>query len=496
MTRRTAAAAVVLALLTAACGSTSKHTATKRGAKSSTEAAATGSEPAASSSAAEPTGGAGAPSGGTTSTPAKGASKTSGSSGGTGGGAPSGGTGVVAGLGPGTISIGVHYNADQAAAYTAFGVKGSAPADEKAEIQAFVSYVNAHGGMGGRKVEPVILGSDEGSGTWSATAQSACDFFTQDHHVFAVLSTARPYADMAYCLAKRKTPVMIEYDYFFDKQAYDDMAGFLYQPSSLNASRWGTWIDQLAANGYFDRGARIGLIRYDTKTHTRVSDGTIKPALAAHGLKLTDEIAVSFADSQSGVAAIAQQVGSAILRFRNDRVDHVLFLGTAGAVPFFFLPAASAQGYQPRYGLTSNEQPDFLTYNVPASQLHGAVSAGWFPYRDVPAGRAPANAQGALCEKILRDAGVKEPSRYALGTAVHKCDNFLFLKAALDRVSQLTPAALQAAIDGLGTAYASPATFATRFAKGRHDGADATRASKFDDGCACFTYVGAPRTAP
>jgi hypothetical protein len=413
-----------------------------------------------------------------------------------------GGTGGVGGSGTqrggagGTIEVGFHYNADQAAAYAAFGVKNSAPADEKAEINAFVSYINAHGGVGGRQIAPVLLGVDEGSGTWSATAQSSCDFFTQDHHVAVVLSTARPYADLPFCLASRRTPVMIEYDYLYDYNDYARMGGYLFQPSSLSPSRWKAWIDGLYDGGYFDPGSRIGLIRFDDTPRKRISDTVIKPALASHHLALTDEAATASPNSQSDIAAVAAQLGNIALRFRSENIDHVLFLGTGGSGPFFFLPLAESQGFHPRYGLNSNEMPDLINANVPAAQLRRAMSVGWWPMRDVSAAKDPGSPMEALCVDILRRAGVAEPSHYALGTAMLKCDDLFFLKTALDRAGDVSPGALRGSVEGLGTSYQSPNTFSTRFGPGRADGAASVRISTFDDGCACFVYSSGPRPAP
>jgi hypothetical protein len=57
-------------------------------------------------------------------------------------------------------------------------------------------------------------------------------------------------------------------------------------------------------------------------------------------------------------------------------------------------------------------------------------------------------------------------------------------------VRQFTPAGLAAAVETLGTSYDSPFTFRTRFAPGRHDGADAYRGATYVDSCSCFEYSG------
>jgi len=110
---------------------------------------------------------------------------------------------------------------------------------------------------------------------------------------------------------------------------------------------------------------------------------------------------------------------------------------------------------------------------------------------DIQATDDKRGGNAAICLKILKDAGVGDPSRlYTQST----CDSLFFLKAALDRANALTPAGLRAAVESLGTTYDSAFTWATRYGPGRHDGADAVRPSKFEDKCGCYRLTGPPRS--
>ncbi len=84
-------------------------------------------------------------------------------------------------------------------------------------------------------------------------------------------------------------------------------------------------------------------------------------------------------------------------------------------------------------------------------------------------------------------------SRQDLAQALRWCGQLLLLKTALDRAPSVSPAGLLAAVDALGTSYQVPGTLSSSFGPGREDGVAAVRAARYDDGCSCFVYSGAPQ---
>ena len=113
-----------------------------------------------------------------------------GTSGANGGGATSSGgpgsTSVPTGLGnpqvtAKTISIGIGYVTNGDTANAAIGATGIGQGDPLGEAKAVVSYINAHGGVAGRKVTPVYHPYDATStATTSSQDQAACADYTQD----------------------------------------------------------------------------------------------------------------------------------------------------------------------------------------------------------------------------------------------------------------------------------------------------------------------------
>src|SRR5205807_7206663 len=236
--------------------------------------------------------------------------------------------------------------------------------------------------------------------------------------------------------------------------------------------RFGMVIDHLSDQGFFDKGAKVGLIRFDNPENERTEKNVVRPALAAHGVTLTDTYAFKVPGSTAAISGTANEANSAVLRFRAKGVDHVIFQLTLTALPFLFMPAAESQGYRPRYGFSSGDIPDFLTQNVPAGQLDRSAVVGWSRIADKGQRQSFADtAAMRTCMKIIAHAGLTYPGE---GYGV-VCDPFFFLQAALNKAPRVSAAGFRAAVDALGTSFALLDTPATRFGPNRFTGPDAVR---------------------
>ena len=379
-----------------------------------------------------------------------------------------------------TISIGIHVSEDLQAAYAALGASG-AEGDVRPAIDKVVAWINEHGGLGGRKVLPNYHGSDALNGSFDSQAAEACAHFTEDHHVFAVVSGAvLPSLNLPDCLAKKQTPLVWNYHYLLDQSVWDQYRPYLYMPFAMSAERLGNvYADELVAAGYFDKGARVGIVRYDNPQHQRFSTALLRPRLAQHGIQVVEEIAVRQPPTAASAGDTAAQLSNGILRLRAASVSHVLFVPSGGAVPFVFMSEAEGQGYRPRYGMNTLDIPYFVSDQAPASQLSRALAIGWSPASDTHREQQPLSPPRKLCYDLTNS---QQAQRF--------CDGLFFLKAAIDRAPVSDAASLRAAVEGLGNAFDPVFTFATRFGPGRHDGASAIRVVAYDTGCECFQYTG------
>jgi ABC-type branched-subunit amino acid transport system substrate-binding protein len=381
----------------------------------------------------------------------------------------------------------------QAALGGATGASGAAPPSDKqiaAMYQAMVDYVNNHGGLLGKKIDPVYYNLNPMTAAASGADQAMCTSFTQDHHVFAVMDLANASPTLISCLQKAGViafdPVssVAMDDTAFDQNALYGTAG------SLSLTRVASVeVNGLFKEGYFGSNAKIGLVGYNSPAFTRAINGVLAPALAAHGLKVADQQLVAPITGLADVASVQQQLASAVLRFKGEGIDHVIFFDTLGGTVNPWTMAATAQNYFPRLGLTTNEYPaqqSFLGNSRNPKQVQEfstALGVGWSPVTDE--GGAPADATGTLCSTIMEADGVTAAQAQGFwGT----CDQLLDFAAAVNAGGSLTAAD---ALAGLAKATSLPSAELVsppHYDAGRRDGAAAVRNLSFVAKCQCFQY--------
>ncbi len=393
-----------------------------------------------------------------------------------------------------SIAIGINYidAATQNQGNEQFGNRADHDvSDPKAQAQAILDYVNAHGGIAGRSVKPVFYDSKDLS-NFDAQDQAACSAFTQDQKVFAVASVGIGGSVLRSCLAKANTPLVRDfYGGLVGQSDVDAVDGFFYQPDAMTAERLaGAWVDDLDEAGYFDKGSKVAVVLPDHPADDAVLGGVLTQRLEAHGLKVTDTQKL-VVDKVEDYAKAGADLASAVLRFKSEGVDHVMFFDTAGFAPFAFGSAADGQGFHPRYALTTLEFPSAIASEVPPTQLKGAIATGWAPTFDVATPQDPAPTPSrTACQAIFDAAGIKLIGRQDVSQALRWCDQLLFLQAALKGVSSPSPKTLLSGVEHLGRGFQAAGTFSTAFSSGQRDGVAAVQAATFDEGCTCFSYTG------
>ena len=417
-----------------------------------------------------------------------GSSDASAPAGGTSGG---GGVGVGQGVTDKTIKIGIEVN--KPIDYGAFGGKGTST-DQVPPTKAVVDYLNAHGGIGGRQIVPVFHEIDVTSGSFAEQAQTACTDLAEDKKVFLAISITDGSPQPA-CYAQHDVPYLDQRRFLADRTDVARFPSHFYMVGRLVAGeRWGkAFIDGIADQRFFDGAVKLGIFRYDGAAWQRLMSNVIRPALAAHGVSITVEEAGPEPTSAADLSRLSGPMSNAILRFRSTGVNRVIFIETGGAAPFLFMPTAESQGFRPRYGLNSMNALYFLQSNDPPSQLHGSVAVGWYPSDDTNGVFRTNSAAEQLCIQIFRQTGQGAAD---LPETLGYCDTLFLVKRALEGAPSFTVAGFRAGLERLGTAYQPASTFASRFGPDRHEEADAARGMVFDDGCACFRYVGATFPMP
>lgn len=385
------------------------------------------------------------------------------------------------------IEIGIEALTNVGAAYTAIGYEGVVPTDEdiKNIADAIADAVNRRGGIAGRTMVPVLHFSDITNGTHDSRGQVACSYFTEDHQVFAVVAQGNHADAFSTCLAKRQVPLIDDANSLpLDDTDLARLAPYVWSPGKLGLSRFDAYIDTLAAAGFFEPGSRVGLLRYDSENQVRTRDAVIVPALARHGVKLSDDFAFTPAQSVSDLSVTAAQSTNAAVRFRSNNIDRVIFLPSAGVITTVFPVAAEDQQYRPRYGITTAELPNNMTTNSPPGQLDDALLVGWSTSTDRGSGFVnETNPLWVYCRAIMREHGTLEAGAYG-------CGAYFFLQEALARATEASAAGIRSGADQLGRLWWSTGSYGTNIRPQHYDGTGAVLLHAFDGDCGCFLPVG------
>ncbi len=421
--------------------------------------------------------------GGTTSAGAvtKGAARTS-----TGSAPAAGGTRTVAR--GGDLVIGFRTAKNGAGAVSSLGISGASTGDLENQMKTIVGQVNARGGVLGHRL---VLAAHDAPAVESdpSTADTAACASWVDRKAFVVVNvTARPV--LRTCLAKAGIPIISSLSISSPASLYGDTLPGIYAPSAMSIDRSTTAVvDRLVARGFFTgwdattgrpgpQPVKIGMQSFDDADGRHVVD-VARRALARHGLKLdvVEAHSTNLSDNSSSTS-------SAVLRFRAGGVTHVI-----DANLLFFQNAAS-QDYHPRYVVQDTiNSPALLAQNVPASQLHGAMGAGFLPYYEVPSPQDP-SVEATRCKAIMRKAGEDTTQAVALVFMLQACDAVLFLERALTAGGEVSAAGLRTGVSRLG-AFPSHLTYGSRLTVGVRDGASRIRDFDYADACSCFRHPSA-----
>lgn len=386
------------------------------------------------------------------------------------------------------VRLGFFISDDASAVYKALGINGASHTrDESRAIwQAVIDQVNSRGGLGGRLIVPSYYFITSDSGTNASRSAAACAQFTEDEKVFAVVLDGASDLSMAACLARHRTPAIDvgQTSYPYDDADLRRLAPYLYVPGRLSMSRFASYVDTLAAGGFFSAGSKVGLLRFDLPDQLRTKQDVIVPALKRHGLGLATDFAFTPVEGTGDLPRAANEADAAVLQMRAKGVDRVLFLGSGLSLPFVFPTVAESQGYRPRYGITTDDGPEFMATNAPAAQLSGAMAVGWEPQYDVAESDVvfSGNALWRQCVQVVRKAGFSARDG-------RRCTAIYFLEQSLHGAKQLSPGGLRDGASRLGSRNYSTQNYRTFFRPERYDGVSAVRLLRFDAACTCFRYA-------
>ncbi|HEX5587859.1 MAG TPA: hypothetical protein VFZ17_11170 [Acidimicrobiia bacterium] len=345
--------------------------------------------------------------------------------------------------------------------------------------------LNDHGGLAGCKVQPVIFNFSAASSDFNQTSQQECAAFTQDDHVLAVFATAYETRVAVDCFAKAKTPLFTAgANYPPTCTDYKKYAGYVYSPAGVATCRFGAFVSMWNTAGLFPKDAKVGILAMDDGSGQgkKLAADVWTPALKR--LKIPVEtFSYTGATNSATFADVNAALANAVLKFKADGVNVVVFTPAGAQGVAAFMPQAQAQGYFPNYGLTSADGLQIAS-TLGGGAIKKAIAISW-TIADLPLSAQealPANDAIASC------AEWSTPSTTALTGSTPYCDFLNVLSAGLDGTTKADAASLRKGIEALGTGFVSSMTYegATKLARHRYDGATRAMMLEFDPASASF----------
>jgi ABC-type branched-subunit amino acid transport system substrate-binding protein len=378
-----------------------------------------------------------------------------------------------------------------------FGVSTGQTFAPETVFQALVKYLNAHGGLDGRQIKPVVAQTDTADASWVTDYQAACSSFTQDNHVAAVVGYSFAFIEnFEACLSKAGV-IHINGGY-----ATGDAESFRQYPYLVSTTgitddrRYLVQVELGVKDGLLRAGSKLGIVIDNCAEEKRAYDDTVLPYLKAHHVVPILAVEGCPQGASDDASAIAQ-IQAAVLKFRSQGVNRIM---TEGPPILVFALEAQAQGWHPQYLLTSATGGAVVQDEVPAGQAQYVHGAGWLPEVDVPvAHRAPLTAPERHCLAMLKTEGMVPRQYNDFLYAYTTCDGLSLYETALEHDGDSTNAGhVVSAIEALGTSWhgASMVDGATRFSASDRDGPADYRVFGWAKSCSCFAYTGPVESLP
>ena len=402
---------------------------------------------------------------------------------------------VATGLSPATFKIGMQYSSNANAAMGSIG-GGTFNDDRRKENDAVIAWINKHGGVAGRPASPIYNNIDATANP-QTQSESACAQWTQDNHV----SVAIPRSAVAdndllrECLKKATTPGILGNT--FSRTLTSSFASsplwFETMPLSLNAYAR-TYVRGLADQGFF-KGAKVGVVYYDKASFPAALKSDLLPALKAVGVTNPSTFGASI-DGASTLASGSQEMSAAVLQFRSQGVNRVIFFEPWVGY-FVFLNTARSQGYSPTYGLSSQEGPQLAMDLglVSPDQLKDARLVSWSPITDLKGYQPYMGPRLKLCTQIYRAAGITIASdQTSFAGQMGDCETLLVIQDAFTNApKKLVPQSFRTGMEALGTAMQLALRPSGSLGVNKHWGVSKYWVGHFDASRKGFVYDGSAR---
>jgi hypothetical protein len=399
---------------------------------------------------------------------------------------PATATGVGPGVTADTVKV-VFVGVDLQRTSQLTGFRSVDAGDPQAQVKALETWVNANGGIAGRRMQAVFR-NYEASNDSPAAEEKLCNQVTQDDQAFAVVLTGQFQSNARPCYAQRRTLMLDATLVATDRQTYEQLAPYLWAASYPAYDEFVTAFLHTLSDRRFFTGS-VGVVAADTPSNRAVFDKVVAPYLRE--AKVTPNVA--WIDT-TDLGTLNAGLNQSAISFRSKAIGQVMFLGGA-RMASFFLTAAAAQDFTARYAISSFDNPSFLVNNpatIPQAALKDMIGIGFNPSQDVPDTKYafPATDAERACVAIFTAAGQTFKTRENARVALTYCDAALLLHAGARNLgADLNATAWAAAARSLGRGFRPSTGFSGLLGAGRFSAANGYRVLGYDQGCGCFAYL-------
>jgi hypothetical protein len=294
--------------------------------------------------------------------------------------------------------------------------------NQELAIKAYVNYVNANGGIGGRKIDPMIV---EFNPLNDADMRAKCIKWADDDKVFAVVDSEAWHSGHQLCLTEEKnTPLITSYTTVTEWTKRG--APYLWWTGPTAEDVIDNWVIWAKERNLL--GTKIGVVMAD-----REEDKLIKKVMQSALAKVN--VKAHFEDVPYNETSASAAMPGVIQRMKINAQRVFMLLPFTGFK--IWLTNAESQAYFPHYLFSDIAQTMIVSETLLASQHPRSVDKGIGPTyarlgekRDA-AGRWSYDASEKLCADIWQQAYPSAAPMFKGGVAARWCQNiFVFVEGA------------------------------------------------------------------
>jgi hypothetical protein len=370
------------------------------------------------------------------------------------------------------------------------------PSDTTAQAEAMINWLNAHGGLGGHKVEGVYV-SGLPNPTRSGTDQLICTSAFQQNHVYAYIATIGASETEPACFKAHKGIFLDNVQYVISPSDYTKYAPYLFSPLAMNVDdEMATIGHEVVANGWNNKSYKVAVLGASYPSNATAINDVLVPYLKKHGVNVVDTEIVPGVEDPTTFANAQAPANNAVLRMKSLGVDHVIIPDDGYFFEPVFAPKALSQGFTPLYAFFGASP--FAGTNLSSDAVKAVYQNG-----DLVVGATSGASFGTdppitptehQCNQMYNSEGLAVPlptPGASVGPAYIVCDQILLLQAAFKHGATSNPESFKTAVAKLGTSLQFGTVQHVDFtASNPYSPVFEVRDGVFSSSCACFNALG------